>query len=63
MALKSLHRGTGTWFVNSSIFSEWKACGQSSLLWIHGKRQLPSIAYSFAETDDFSLWKRGLERV
>jgi hypothetical protein len=63
MALKLLHRGTGAWFVDSDIFSEWKVSGQSSLLWIHGKRELSPIAYSFAETDGFPLWKRGLERV
>ena len=40
------HLGTGEWFVNGSIFSEWKVAGQSSLLWIHGKRELPPISYS-----------------
>jgi len=35
---ESRHSGTGAWFVNSSMFSEWKASGPSSLLWIHGKR-------------------------
>jgi len=28
------HSETGAWFVNSSTFSEWKAFGPSSLLWI-----------------------------
>ena len=63
IARASSYHGTGAWFINGNIFSEWKAYGPSSLLWIHGKRQLPLIAYSSAETDDFPFWKRGLERV
>ena len=31
---------TGAWFVNGPTLSEWKDSGPSSLLWIHGKRQL-----------------------
>jgi len=37
IGLESRHSKTGTWFVNSSTLSEWKASGRSSLLWIHGK--------------------------
>ena len=36
-------------------FSEWKAPGLSSLLWINGKRQLPPGAYIFADTDSLPL--------
>jgi hypothetical protein len=39
-ARESRHEGTGMWFVRGSALSEWKASGPSSLLWIHGKRQL-----------------------
>jgi hypothetical protein len=27
------------WLANSTILSNWKDCGQNSLLWIHGKRE------------------------
>ena len=36
----SRHSGTGEWFVRGDTFSQWKSSGQSSLLWIYGKRQL-----------------------
>jgi len=37
------------------MLSEWKATGRSSLLWIHGKRQLTPNTYPLAETDGFTL--------
>jgi hypothetical protein len=40
VALASRHSGTAAWFVTGDILSEWKASGPSSLLWIHGKREL-----------------------
>ena len=40
IACKSRHSGTGAWFINGNTFSEWKASGPSSLLWINGKCQL-----------------------
>ena len=44
IALRSRFNGTAAWFIRSDIFSEWKSSGPSSLLLIHGKRQLcPSI--------------------
>ena len=51
VARRSRHSGTGAWFVNGTTLSEWKTSGPSSLLWIHGKRELPPRAYSVAETD------------
>src|SRR6266851_7824024 len=38
---KGHHKGTGKWFFESSILSDWKSTG--SLLWIHGKRTLPRL--------------------
>jgi hypothetical protein len=54
-ALKSRQCGTGAWFINGNMLSEWKATGRSSLLWIHGKRQLTPSTYPLAETDGFTL--------
>jgi hypothetical protein len=36
IARKLLYKGTATWFLQGSIFEEWKS--SPSLLWIHGKR-------------------------
>ena len=33
------HSGTGTWLIQGDSYLEWKSSGQSSLLWINGKRQ------------------------
>jgi hypothetical protein len=41
IARESHHAGTATWFVQGGTFSEWKLSGPKSLLWIHGKRELP----------------------
>jgi hypothetical protein len=38
IAYDSHHEGTATWFLQGSIFEEWKST--PSLLWIHGKRAL-----------------------
>ena len=51
IACESRHEDTGSWFVNSKIFSDWKSSGPSSLLWINGKRQLSPGAYIFPDTD------------
>ena len=32
--------GTAEWFIQGCTFSEWKSSGPSSVLWIHGKREL-----------------------
>jgi hypothetical protein len=40
IAHESRHDATATWFVQGEMFTEWKSSGPSSLLWIHGKRQL-----------------------
>ena len=40
VARELYHTGTAAWFVHGNTFSEWKSSGPSSLLWIHGKRQL-----------------------
>jgi len=44
IARGSRHSGTGAWFVNGSTLEEWGSSGPSSLLWVHGKRQLPCNA-------------------
>jgi ankyrin repeat domain-containing protein 50 len=40
IARDSRHEASATWFIKGETFSEWKSSGPSSLLWIHGKRQL-----------------------
>jgi hypothetical protein len=55
IARGSRHRGTAAWFVEGDTLLEWKASGPSSLLWIHGKRQLPLSAHPLAKTDGFPL--------
>jgi hypothetical protein len=30
------HSGTATWFIQGTVYDEWKMSG--SLLWLHGKR-------------------------
>ena len=39
IACESHLEGTAAWFLEGETFSEWKASGQSSLLWMHGKRE------------------------
>jgi ankyrin repeat domain-containing protein 50 len=46
IARESHHEGTSAWLVEGETFSEWKSSGPSSLLWIHGKRESLSGAYS-----------------
>jgi hypothetical protein len=43
--------GTAAWFIQGDTFSEWKASGQNSLLWIHGKREFLPRAYAFTGID------------
>jgi len=38
------HEGTALWFTNGNAFQDWKESG--SLLWLHGKRSLPSLTGS-----------------
>jgi len=40
IACNAHHEGTATWFFQGSMFEEWRST--PSLLWIHGKRMLPS---------------------
>jgi len=64
IACESHHEGTAAWFLEGETFSEWKASGPSSLLWIHGKRELPSGAYFFfTDIDSFPLSQPAQERV
>jgi hypothetical protein len=49
IARKSQHRGTRAWFLQSPALADWKSSGPSSLLWLHGKRQLLFDVYSFVE--------------
>jgi len=53
IAYESHHEGTAAWFLEGETFSEWKASGLSSLLWMHGKRELSSGAYFFTDIDHF----------
>jgi hypothetical protein len=58
IAYESRHEATAAWFVQGETFSEWKSSGRSSLLWIHGKRQLLPSRYAtlfFTETDKYYL--------
>jgi hypothetical protein len=53
IAHESRHEATAAWFIQGETFSEWKWSGSSSLLWIHGKRQLLAIRYALAEADGY----------
>jgi hypothetical protein len=53
IAHDSRHEATAAWFIQGETFSEWKSSGQSSLLWIHGKRQSLPSHHVFAETDGY----------
>ena len=55
IARESRHETTAAWFVQGATFLKWRSSGPSSLLWIHGKRQLPPSRYAFAETDKYYL--------
>ena len=46
LANESRHSGSGTWWIQSDAYAEWKSSSASSLLWINGKRQY-SVFYSF----------------
>jgi hypothetical protein len=49
IARRSRHNGTADWFIQGDTFSEWKLSGPSSLLWVHGKRELPPNVFYFVE--------------
>ena len=52
------HKKTATWFLESSIFQEWKSSG--SLLWIHGKRVSCPTSHPIPSDDILNcswLWK------
>ena len=55
-AYEARHNGTATWFLEGSIYDEWKEAG--SLLWTHGNRM---VFYSLPTpvTDGFSsgIWQ------
>ena len=59
VARGSRHSETGAWFVHGGTLSEWKASGRSSLLWIHGKRQLLFITYTVVGTDALPIFIAG----
>ena len=42
-ACKTQHGGTATWFIQGSIFRDWKMNG--SLLWVRGNRKHSSLLY------------------
>jgi hypothetical protein len=62
IACNAHHDGTATWFFKGSMFEEWRST--PSLLWIHGKRKLPSlftaqhlsVLYSVAGSGKSVLW-------
>ena len=55
MARESHHEGTAAWFIRGNMFLEWKASGQSSLIWVHGKRELSHGSYILQQRfDSFS---------
>src|SRR6267154_6465190 len=41
------HSGTGRWFLQSTVFGQWKSTLASSLLWVHGRRMFPSLQLQF----------------
>ena len=41
IACKAHYKGTAGWFFSGSIFNEWRS--SPSLLWIHGKRMIPTL--------------------
>ena len=45
LALKSRHSGSGTWWIKSDAYAEWKYSGPSSLLWINGKRRYSVVMF------------------
>jgi hypothetical protein len=49
IARKLHHKGTAAWFADGDVFSKWKTSGPGSLLWIHGKRELPRSHHASAE--------------
>jgi hypothetical protein len=49
IARESHQKGTASWFADGDLFSEWKTSGPSSLLWIHGKRELSRSRHASAE--------------
>jgi len=53
IACRSRHSGTAAWFVQSDMFSQWKSSTSSTLLFVHGKRQLPPYRYTFSDSDCF----------
>jgi hypothetical protein len=54
IACNAHHEGTATWFFQGSMFEEWRST--PSLLWIHGKRMLPSLftAYHLLDLCSYS---------
>jgi hypothetical protein len=46
---------TVMWFIQGDTFSEWKASGVGSVLWVHGKRQFEAqpSAFTVANTYPF----------
>ena len=37
------HMGTGRWFLQSTVFGQWKSTLATPLLWVHGRRMFPSL--------------------
>ena len=51
IARRTRHSGTADWFIQGETLSEWKLSGPSSLLWVHGKRELPTQVDIFLFVD------------
>ena len=50
IARKAQHKGTAAWLFQGQVIIKWKSTG--SLLWIHGKRALPSSSFRRATLTD-----------
>jgi hypothetical protein len=62
LACESRHAGTAAWLVQGRAFLDWtgKESRPSSLLWLHGKRELPlALKLLYTETDRFSVLVAG----
>ncbi|KAF8260116.1 hypothetical protein EI94DRAFT_929907 [Lactarius quietus] len=53
IACEAYQTGTGVWFFQGGVFSEWSTKG--TLLWIHGKRACLG-AFRVAGPDRFLIW-------
>ena len=60
LANESRHSGSGSWWIESDAYAEWKSSGPSSLLWINGKRQY--LALILFHDADMSCFRSGCRK-